>query len=176
VIEVTDEMVEAFAEAWGPAAVHGGQATGWRAGLAAALAIVERDQAGPPLAEPVTWASVQAAMEKLTAAPPPPPRELHCGVAVWDQLLELKPDDTGPLGLGAALGGAPLYGVPVHVDLGMRQGRWELREGDRVVQAGDITPDHPGLVIYVPGVGWVATNLPDQDRMTNETSPSGGAP
>ena len=44
-IEVTNEMVEAFAEAWGPAAVHGGQATGWRAGLAAALAIVERDQA-----------------------------------------------------------------------------------------------------------------------------------
>lgn len=69
-------------------------------------------------------------------------------------LHDLKPADTSPIGLGAALGGAPLYGVPVHVDLAMATGRWEMREGDRVVSSGDVTPQ-PGA-LYVPGLGFVA--------------------
>lgn len=120
----------------------------------------------PPSAEPITWAGIQAAMDKVMAVDVPPSRELHCGYAVWDTLRELKPDDTGPLGLGAALGGQPLYGVPVHVDHGMKQGRWELREGEDVVQSGDITPDFDGHVIYLGGGRWGGLRmrgLPDVD-------------
>lgn len=85
---------------------------------------------------------------------PPPARALHCGIAVWDTLRDMTPADTGPIGLGAALGGQPLYGVPVHVDHLMSAGKWELREGDEVIASGDITPtEHPDA-LYAPGVGF----------------------
>lgn len=89
---------------------------------------------------------------------PPPKRELHCGIAAWDTLRDMTPKGTGPLGLGAALGGAPLYGIPIHVDHAMSAGRWELREDDRVVQSGDIAPDVAGA-FYVPGLGFVRLAL-----------------
>jgi hypothetical protein len=92
---------------------------------------------------------------------PPPARELHCGQAVWDTLRELTPQDNAPPDLGAALGSAPLYGIPVHVDPDMPAGRWELREDGRVAHSGDITPE-PGA-FYVPGIGWLAISLPSED-------------
>jgi hypothetical protein len=86
---------------------------------------------------------------------PQPARSLHCGQAVVDMLRKPGPADTGPIGFGNALGGAPLYGIPVHAEQAMDAGRWELREGDRVVQSGDVTPAHDGPVFYVPGIGWL---------------------
>ncbi len=86
---------------------------------------------------------------------PPPARALHCGVAVWDVLRDMAPKDTAPIGLGAALGGLPLYGVPVHIDLTMTAGRREMREGDTVVASGDIAPPGRPNALYVPGVGLV---------------------
>lgn len=121
-----------------------------------------------PPAEPLSWSDMAAMVERFLDAAPPQ-RELHCGIAVWDTLRDLKPEDTGPIGLGAALGGAPLYGVPVQVDRAMSAGRWELREGDQVVRAGDITPEHAGTAFYVPGLGWVAFSLGDQDRTDSAT-------
>lgn len=103
-----------------------------------------------------TLAQMKAFLERLD---PPPTRTLHCGQAVWDMLRELKPHDTGPIGLGVALGGAPLYGVPVNVDLAMPTGRWEMRDGDRVAASGDITPE-PGA-FYLPGIGFVALRSQD---------------
>jgi hypothetical protein len=85
----------------------------------------------------------------------PPARALHCGAAVWDSLRTLTPDDTGPIGLGAALGGQPLYGVPVHIEHGMHAGKWELREGERVVASGDIAPPGHSNAPYVPGHGFI---------------------
>lgn len=105
-------------------------------------------------------ASMRAFMRSLD---PPPARSLHCGIAVWDMLRELKPHDTGPIGLGAALGGQPLYGIPVHVDPAMTAGRWEIREGEHVVASGDIAPpEHPDA-LYVPGIGFVVLNLPTEE-------------
>jgi hypothetical protein len=96
-------------------------------------------------------AAMKAFMDRF---PPQPRRELYCGEAVWDVLRELKPADTGPLGLGAALGGVPLYGIPVHVDQTMRAGWWELREDGEVTKSGDITPVGASP-LYVPGLGFV---------------------
>lgn len=125
----------------------------------------------PP--DPVTWADIKGIAETLPE--PSPARALHCGRAVWDMLRDLKPADTDPLGLGAALGGQPLYGVPVHVDLTMPTGRWEMREGDRVAASGDVTPE-PGA-FYVPGLGWVAFRPPkdwDDYPPPSETYPGSG--
>lgn len=133
----------------------------------------------PPRAEPVTWASIASAMEALNALPPPPPaRELHCGPAVWDTLRELKPTDTGPIGLGAALGGQSLYGVPVRVDHTMAAGRWEMREGEEVVGSGDITPDFDGPVFYLSPGRWIGLKLRTSDLLeldSNTTRPGGEA-
>ncbi len=140
-----------------------------------AKALDEMFVARPPAAEPVTWASIASAMEAL--ADLPPARELHCGAAVWDSLRELKPTDTGPLGLGAALGGQPLYGVPVRVDHTMAPGRWELREGEDVVQAGDITPIFvDGPVFYLRPGRWIGLRLRRRDllEIDSETNRPGG--
>lgn len=87
---------------------------------------------------------------------PQPPRALHCGIAVWDRLRSLATPETG---FGAAVGGARLHGVPVHVDDGMAAGAWEMREGDVVVGAGNIGPSDPSS-LYVPGFGFI---VPAQD-------------
>lgn len=114
----------------------------------------------PRETKPVTWADITNTMEKLRDLPPR--RDLHCGQAVWDMLRDLKTDAAAPDGLSAALGGEPLYGVPVHVDPDMPAGRWEMREGDRVVHSGDVTPV-PGA-LYVPGVGFVVFHLPSEEQ------------
>lgn len=110
----------------------------------------------PPRA--ITWADIKGLIDKLP--PAPPPRSLHCGAGAWAMLRDLEPIDTGPLGLGATLGGTPLYGVPVHVDLTMAPGRWEMREGEQVIHSGDVTPE-PGA-LYLPSVGWVVFHVPDE--------------
>lgn len=117
----------------------------------------------PARAEPVTWASITSAMDAL--ADLPPAREFHCGAAVWDTLHELKPTDPGPLGLGAILGSSPLYGVPVRVDHTMEPGRWEMREGDKVVGSGDITPEFDGPVFYLSPGRWIGLNAAVNDLL-----------
>jgi hypothetical protein len=114
--------------------------------------------------KPITWADIQGVMEKLGDTPSP--RSLHCGAAVWELLRGLAAGGPAPEGLAGALGGAPLYGIPVHVDPDMAPGRWEFREGDRVVGSGDVAP-HPGALWLGDG-HWIAF-----DDLT-ETYPGSG--
>lgn len=103
------------------------------------------------------FADIQRLMESMQRRPRP---ELHCGVAVWDALLEQRPADTGGAGFDSTFGGMPLNGIPVHVDQAMSAGRWELREEGGVTRSGDITPE-PGA-FYVPGLGFVKINAPQE--------------
>jgi hypothetical protein len=99
----------------------------------------------------------------MRAHRPAPPRALRCGVAAWDTLRTLAPADTGPVGLGVALGGQPLYGIPVHVDHAMSAGKWELREGEHVIRSGDIAPPGRPNAMYAPGVGFFELTLREGD-------------